>query len=460
MANIITTPQVKEEILMPEEDKKLLKELYLLRSYSGFEEPVRKKIMAFLDLLHIPYLNYNGNVLGFNHPKAPLFSAHMDMVNTEGYKLKGSEEALTDGYVFTLDNKACIRLYRDREKKVQTSLGADDKNGIWVILTLLKRGYNINFAFCHSEEIGGAGSDQIIKDKECGEFIRECQYCVVIDRKNAHDIIGYENDYCLAMDDRLEAFAKEKGYKFKPERGSISDANRFSTLVECVNLSCGYYEPHTSKEYTNLNELYNTLLFCEDMLKDFNYHSVSAERMQKFKKCSNPYSMYTSYKSGNTTYHYPTYRKDEEKDEDDDIIRYRNKYGNQAKAEEKKTSEEKTSIRADGTDTTIFDADESLVAFINKYYAEEALDTSCAYSEELKSFIVPIYTDEYLPEGTKPEDIVAFIDCACGKQGMILQDSVDALYLEYYNSNIHGVLGFCSHCGEVRNLAGTFKYLQ
>lgn len=326
----------KEEILMPAKDKVLLKELYLLRSYSGFEEPMRRSVAAYLDALKIPYLNYNGNILGLNYPGAPLFSAHMDMVNTEGYILRSDEFKVTDG-VFTIDDKTNIRLYRDKEKKKQTSLGADDKNGIWVILTLLKYGHKINFAFCHSEETGGTGSTQIVHNSDIAKFISKCQYGIVIDRRNAHDIIGYKNKYCLCLDDALSRFSEEKGFKFKPTSGSISDADRFSTLIECVNLSCGYYEPHTSKEYTNLNELWNTYLFCESILKDFIYTSASTDRIKEFKNI-------TSYSTKSTVTTY--YGKD-----DDEDYNYPRSYYHNATWGGRTLDEKKSSETADKTPT-------------------------------------------------------------------------------------------------------------
>lgn len=279
----------RAEVLMDNEGKELLKRMYLIRSYSGYEEPLRNFITEWLTAHSIPYINYNGNILGLNHAGAPLFSAHMDMVNTEYYRLSPGESTVTEG-VFTIDNKACIRLYRDKEKEKQTSLGADDKNGIWVALKLLSDGYPINFAFCHSEECGGTGSEQVVSNPDLGEYIsKHCAYGVIIDRRNKGDIIGYSNKYCMALDDKLSTFAISKGFEFTPARGSVSDADRFSKLIECVNLSCGYYEPHTSREYTNLNELWDTYLLCRSLLDDFKYETVSSSRMQDFKSCSRPY---------------------------------------------------------------------------------------------------------------------------------------------------------------------------
>jgi hypothetical protein len=469
--NIITTTKQKKEVLMPSEAKELLKSLYLIRSYSGFEEPLRNAIARFLEEHNIPYVNYNGNLLGLNHPGKPLFSAHMDMVNTEGYKLKGSETSVIDP-VFTLDDDACIRLYRGKNEKAnQTSLGADDKNGIWVTLMLLKEGYEINFAFCHSEEIGGAGSTQIISDKESAEFIEKCQYGVIIDRRNANDIIGYENEYCLALDDRIHAFAKENGFKFSPARGSVSDADRFSKLIECVNLSCGYYEPHTSREHTNLNELWNTFLFCKKMLDEFTYHSVSPERIRKFKKATCPYSAY-SKTTTTTSFYGSAWNKNTEEKKEPTYV----KKGNVYVPNEKKNpdTQKKTKIItpsrttkdiSDGTNNIIkYDADcaeNQLGDLIAKDYMEEALEYGMAFCSEINGYIIPLIPDKDLKEESVG-DVLEYYTCPkCGKQVVLLQNSVDALFMDYYNpvTNSELALGICTNCNGLQNLKKELKYL-
>lgn len=281
----------RKPVNMPKDYLTFLKQLYILRSYSGFEEPMRNLICTCLESMNIDYINYNGNIVGINYPGNPLFSAHMDMVNADKYKLKGKETTVATN-VFTIDEHTNIRLYTDAERKDQTSLGADDKNGIWCILSLLKEGFPINFVFSHGEEVGCVGIQQVVEDEELGILIESCKYGVIIDRRNAHDIIGYENKYCMAMDDKLQSYANKKGFPFKATSGLSSDANHISKLIECVNLSCGYYEPHSSKEYTNLNELWTTYKLLRLMVSEdntFEYETVSPARMQKFKSCKSPY---------------------------------------------------------------------------------------------------------------------------------------------------------------------------
>ena len=439
---------VREPLLMDEVSKKFLKQLYLRRSYSGNEEAIRTVITEFLQRNNIPYINYNGNILGFNHPGAPLFSAHLDMVNTERYKLAPNEVEVNEGYVFTTDNKTNLRLYRDKDKKYQTSLGADDKNGIWVILMMLQLGKEINFAFCHSEEIGGAGSTQIVEDRDLAEFIEKCKYGIIIDRRNAHDIIGYENSYCMGLDDRIQAFSEEHGYKFKCARGSVSDADRFSKLVECVNISCGYYEPHTSNEYTNLNELWNTLQFCILMVDEFQYHSVSPSRMQSFKKCSSPYSKTVVTSTASS----------KEKDEKNDTTFY-SPYARPAggySSFQKKTSQEtKTKIEDGGKTTTIIDDD--LISDYMWEHMTEAMANGASFASKLQAFVIPLYDEESIAD---LDSILVWEDCAhCSTGVYLIQSSIDEMHLSYYDKNKHKVFGFCTSCYQLADITKTVNQL-
>ena len=275
---------------LTEDDYLMLLTLYKLRSYSGFEQPVRNFIEGLLNEWKIPYINLNGNLVGLNHDGAPIISAHMDMVNTDRNHLGPKEDSIPNA-IFTVDDDTNIKIYRplDNGDVRQTSLGADDKNGIWIALLLLKRGVNINFIFSHGEECGCVGIKQVVADAEIAQKIEKCAYSLVIDRRNKDDIIGYGNDYCLALDDRLQKFAKDCGYGYTCAQGLCSDANHISLLVETVNLSCGYYNAHSPSEYTNLSELVYCYNFVSQVISKFQFSSVSGERMRKFKKASKPY---------------------------------------------------------------------------------------------------------------------------------------------------------------------------
>ena len=291
----IAAAKVVEDVGISIESLNSLVAMYKLRSYTGYEDPLRNYIMEQLDNMAVPYVIYNGNLIGLNHDNAPLLSAHMDMVNTDYHIVDKSK--IYD-YNFTITENYDIRIFRKQEdKEVQTSLGADDKNGVWIILELLKAGKPINFIFSHGEEGGCVGIKQVVSNVELAKEIeKKSKYALIVDRRNSSDIIGYGNKYCVALDDKLEEFSKANGYKFKKAHGLCSDADYISKLVECVNLSTGYYQAHSSSEFTNVKELVTTLNFVSLVVDDFVYSSVSGDRMREFKACGKPYSEYTTEK--------------------------------------------------------------------------------------------------------------------------------------------------------------------
>lgn len=314
-AEFTKTEEKVVEVVMPKKELVLLKDLYKLRSYSGSEEPMRELIRRKLNELNVPFTEQDGNILGLNYPNKPLLNAHMDMVNT-GW---GYEDVSSSPDLFKIDNKACIRLYRKEESKVklnttvasmsywdrwreqsrsslpsynketQVSLGADDKNGIWVILSLLAERLEFNFAFFHGEEIGCVGSKKAMSNPVIGLFIeRNCPYAITIDRRNSGDIIGWGQKYCITLDDRLETFSNKHGFNYVCASGLSSDAGPISQACEAVNISCGYYEPHTYREYTNLNELWNTRMFVKKILEEFTFEPISLKRLREHKGCKTP----------------------------------------------------------------------------------------------------------------------------------------------------------------------------
>lgn len=314
-AELTKTEEAAIEVIMPQKELALLKDLYKLRSYSGSEEPMRELIRKTLNELNVPFTEQDGNILGLNYPNKPLLNAHMDMVNT-GW---GYEDVSSPPDLFKIDNKACIRLYRKEDskaklnttvasmsywdrwreqsrsslpsynKETQVSLGADDKNGIWAILSLLAEGFEFNFAFFHGEEIGCVGSKKAMSNPVIGLFIeRNCPYAITIDRRNSGDIIGWGQRYCVTLDDRLETFSNKYGFNYVCASGLSSDAGPISQACEAVNISCGYYEPHTYREYTNLNELWNTRQFVKKVLEEFSFEPISLKRLREYKGCKTP----------------------------------------------------------------------------------------------------------------------------------------------------------------------------
>jgi len=221
--------------------------MYLLKSESGFEYKVSMFVREKLDLLKIPY-SIDRYMLYRFIPDTPLLSAHMDHVKYS----RDITKVIVDGNLI----------------KGDSGLGADDKNGVWIILNLLETFKDeVSFIFSTEEESFGKGNNVKKILREHKEDIIKLKYGLVFDRKNQGDIIGKNNNYCIdEMDSDLSEVGKQSGYK--SAHGIRSDADDISDYISCVNLSVGYNNPHTEKEETNFKWLENSYQFGKAILKN------------------------------------------------------------------------------------------------------------------------------------------------------------------------------------------------
>lgn len=240
--------------MFSEEHKKLLLDLFHIYAPSGNEKPLLDYIKNFLNLAKIPFeQDDNGNIICMNHKGAPLLSSHTDCV--------GGAEA---GYYIDFVD---IYPYGDDEiVKGIGNIGADDKCGVFLILLYLLTGKPINVIFSIEEEVGGLkGITQVLSEIKDNEVFKSIPYCLVLDRKNSGDIICNKNDY--GTKDFEDALAKiGKKYNYEPALGSICDMNKIKEYMNGCNLSVGYYNPHSDKEFFSLKSLYNTWNYINDII--------------------------------------------------------------------------------------------------------------------------------------------------------------------------------------------------
>ena len=228
----------------------LLKQLYEIYSPSKREKRMRKFIRWWI-LNNVKgatvTTDSTGNLLVVkgSATEYPCVVAHMDQV--QDIHSKDFRAVETKDYIlgFSLKNKQ------------QEGLGADDKNGIWVALKCLQRYDNIKCAFFMGEEIGCVGSSAVDLS-----FFYDCRFVIQCDRRNGNDLItSVMGELC--SDEFLYDIGYEK-FGYKETHGLLTDV---STLKErglsvcALNISCGYYQPHTDQEFTIKSELQNCLAF-------------------------------------------------------------------------------------------------------------------------------------------------------------------------------------------------------
>ena len=231
-----------------------------------------------------------------------LLSAHLDQVATNGPAVH-----------FFKSNAGIISAYNSKWQR--TSLGADDKNGIWCILKLAELGKNFDFIISEGEEVGCVGINSI------EELIKEstAKIAIVIDRKGNTDILkgGSTDVYCDTLAGCLRNFWNNEcqGNAYTVTTGTISDTRVICKYIESINLCANYEGAHTKNETTDWEGLQKTLRNLVFMFNGFKHYPTKPEVYVK-KEWS-----YTTSSSKRSKV------KDLFKDDDDDYDWERKYYG-------------------------------------------------------------------------------------------------------------------------------------
>lgn len=242
----------------------LLQRLYMVHSPSGDEKKLKRVIRRWvLDEkkidARVTYDN-KGNMYIVKGECGdgeyyPCVVAHLDQV----------QKTHSKDFVVSYDEKSGIIYGFSKSKREFQGLGADDKNGVWIALRCLLEFDVIKVAFFVGEEIGCVGSSEANL-----EFFKDVRYILECDRRGSSDLITSIAGLKIASRSFVtDLLPIAEMYGYKEESGMMTDVLELSERsvgVSCVNMSCGYYEPHTNGEFTIFSDLVNTLNFVKDII--------------------------------------------------------------------------------------------------------------------------------------------------------------------------------------------------
>ena len=144
-------------------------------------------------------------------------------------------------------------VYEDNGNKISSpqGIGGDDRNGVYMLMRIIKK-YNCHVLFTEDEEIGCIGAGKYVKALNDGYVpVPDVNYIIELDRKGSKDAVFYECD-----NQDFEDFILDGG-DWKLDYGTYTDIVEVAPAigVAAVNFSAAYYNAHTDKEYTLLNEM-------------------------------------------------------------------------------------------------------------------------------------------------------------------------------------------------------------
>lgn len=152
----------------------------------------------------------------------------------------------------------------------ETILGADDKAGMTIMLNMISENVPGLYYFFLGEEIGRLGSKYI--SPKFNQFlkhfnIKNLNKCVSFDRKGYSFVTTTQTHKVGCSDefaDNLASKLNEYGFWYKKDaNGSRTDSHEFIDIIpECVNISVGYFNEHTTEEKQDIEFLELLSIVC------------------------------------------------------------------------------------------------------------------------------------------------------------------------------------------------------
>ncbi len=265
-------------------DFTLLKQLFCIHSKSGKEGKIRKFIWNWIKQ------NVPGTTIICDKPGSmyitkgksdtyPCIAAHLDQVQEKHSKDFRCYEA--EDVIIGFSPK----------RREQQGLGADDKVGLWIGLRCLQEFECIKLAFFVQEEVGCKGSEQADMS-----FFDDCRFVIEPDRRGSEDLITQIGWTPLCSDEFLKDIGYEQ-FSYKEAEGMMTDIEALKDnglAISCINLSCGYYKPHTDQEFIYKPAVSNCLNFVEHIIETCTKVYPHIDETVRYEK-QNYYDIYDDY---------------------------------------------------------------------------------------------------------------------------------------------------------------------
>ena len=232
----------------------ILTKLYKIQAKSGSEAKMIQYLEGLLPLLgdNITIKNIKNNlyVTKGTSDSYPCIVAHTDQV----------QDACKNVSILRVED---LFVGFDFVQKKQVGLGADDKNGILMVIMALIKFPVLKACLFHGEETGCLGSTTCELD-----FFNDCRFILQCDRRGSSDFISNGASIDLCTEEFIKDCELDK-FGYEEVKGSMTDVvtlKQRGVSVACCNISCGYYNPHTDHESTKISDLTKCWNFVQHIL--------------------------------------------------------------------------------------------------------------------------------------------------------------------------------------------------
>lgn len=236
----------------------LLKLLYKISSKSGMEDEIKSFVLDCVNDVNIKVeTDEIGNLLitkGLAETY-PCVAAHLDEIHSPCER----EVVIEGDKIFAVD-----RLWN------KVGCGADDKNGLWVIINLLHSEPVLKVAlFVQEERTGDIAGCRGARACDLS-FFNNVKFVLECDRKGCSDVVHIGKGETLLCEQDFIPQNLLCKYGYEMVRGGKTDVVELKMRglgIPVCNIGCGYYDAHKNSEYTMFSELQNSLSFVRDVLQ-------------------------------------------------------------------------------------------------------------------------------------------------------------------------------------------------
>lgn len=234
--------------------KEILHNTLSVQSKTGQTEMMNNYIKRFVKKIPEASLRFDMGNIYITKGEAdvyPCIIAHTDTVHSILSKFAVLKQ---DGVYFAWDGSQ------------QVGVGGDDKVGIALALWFLQEKPNMKIAFFKDEEIGCKGSTHADM-----QFFDDVAFVLQADRMNYSDVVSsimgvklFGEEFTDAITPFVEKYGRTIG------TGGMTDVWKLRNKgleVASMNMSCGYYRPHSDREIVLEDHVLLTRDFINDMIE-------------------------------------------------------------------------------------------------------------------------------------------------------------------------------------------------
>jgi len=149
-----------------------------------------------------------------------------------------------------------------------SNIGADDKAGMAIILTMIMAGVPGHYCIFDGEEVGCVGSEAFTMGNP--DLLAGITHAIAFDRAGKHDVITHQGFGMTCSVECAEAISTllndGTGFIYSPcDTGVLTDTLTLSKsypAMECTNLSVGYEGAHSQSEVQDVGHMSNLCARC------------------------------------------------------------------------------------------------------------------------------------------------------------------------------------------------------